>query len=115
MSWILLIVISITAALAQIVMKYAANAASGVGIFNPKVLAIILASFLISCAGQLLWFYVLRFASLGTSYLFLSLVFVLVPLAGWWLFSEALQPLHFLSMALILCGVAVLGLVGRGG
>ncbi|UXN74090.1 EamA family transporter [Devosia sp. A8/3-2] len=115
MGWILLVVISMTAALAQIVMKYAADASSNVGIFNPKVLAIIFTSFLISCAGQLLWFYALRFASLGTSYLFLSLVFVLVPLAGWWLFSETLQPLHFLSMALILSGVAVLGLVGRGG
>jgi undecaprenyl phosphate-alpha-L-ara4N flippase subunit ArnE len=115
MGWILLVVISVTAAAAQIVMKYAANASSSLGIFNPKVLAIILASFAISCAGQLVWFYALRYASLSTSYLFLSLVFVLVPLAGWWLFSETLQPLHFLSMGLILSGVAVLGFAGRGG
>ncbi|MHA6298280.1 hypothetical protein [Devosia sp. CAU 1758] len=115
MNWVLLLLISLIAASAQVIMKFAAEESKAeAGIFAPKVLAIIVVGFLVSCAGQVLWFYALRFASLSSSYLSLSLVFLLVPIAGWWLFSENLQPLHFVSMALILSGVAVLGLINHG-
>jgi drug/metabolite transporter (DMT)-like permease len=113
MGWIFAVLISAIAT-AQIVMKVAAEAAnSGQGWLSVKVLALIFLSFTISFFGQLIWFYVLRFSNLSTSYMNLSLVFVIMPLAGWCFFSEELRPLHFVSMALIMAGVFVLGFVDR--
>lgn len=110
MNWVLLVLVSIVAASAQIMMKLAAEHSVQIGrIFEFKVLSIVVASFVLSCVGQAIWFVVLRSNPLSTSYLFLSLVFVLVPVAGLTLFSEALRPLHFVSMTLIFLGVMLLG------
>jgi multidrug transporter EmrE-like cation transporter len=59
-------------------------------------------------ASTICWLYVLRVAPLSRAYLLSSLTYVLVPLAGIWLFGEQLRRLHAVGMVLILVGVACL-------
>ena len=54
------------------------------------------------------WLYVLRVAPLSRAYLLSSLTYVLVPLAGVYVFGEHLCRLHGVGMVLILAGVACL-------
>jgi drug/metabolite transporter (DMT)-like permease len=54
------------------------------------------------------WLYVLQVAPLSRAYLLSSLTYVLVPLAGVWVFGENLRGLHIAGMILILAGVACL-------
>jgi multidrug transporter EmrE-like cation transporter len=63
-------------------------------------------------ASTICWLYVLRVAPLSRAYLLSSLTYVLVPLAGVYVFGEQLRRLHAVGMVLILTGVACL-LVGE--
>jgi len=63
-------------------------------------------------ASTVCWLYVLRVAPLSRAYLLSSLTYVLVPLAGVYIFGEQLRRLHAVGMVLILVGVACL-LSGR--
>jgi drug/metabolite transporter (DMT)-like permease len=54
------------------------------------------------------WLYVLRVAPLSRAYLLSSLTYVLVPLAGVYLFHEPVRRPHVIGMVLILVGVALL-------
>lgn len=79
-----LIILTITITLAQVIMKFAAHTSNQVGIWNQRVLVLVSISFIISCIGQLVWLYVLKTSSLSASYLFLALVFVFVPVSGYY-------------------------------
>lgn len=57
------------------------------------------------------WVYALRTVPLSVAYMFNSLAFVLVPIAGFILFSEALPRFFVPGLALILIGIL---LVSRG-
>ena len=59
-------------------------------------------------ASAVCWLYVLRVAPLSRAYLLSSLTYVLVPLAGVYVFGEHLRRLHTVGMVLILTGVACL-------
>jgi drug/metabolite transporter (DMT)-like permease len=59
-------------------------------------------------ASTVCWLYVLRVAPLSRAYLLSSLTYVLVPLAGVYIFGEQLRRLHAVGMVLILVGVACL-------
>jgi drug/metabolite transporter (DMT)-like permease len=59
-------------------------------------------------ASAVCWLYVLRVAPLSRAYLLSSLTYVLVPLAGVYVFGEQLRRLHVVGMMLILTGVACL-------
>lgn len=79
-----------------------------------RTLLLILAAVAFSAAGQRLlesgvcWLYVLRVAPLSRAYLLSSLTYVVVPLAGVYVFGERLRLLHAVGMVLILAGVACL-------
>lgn len=59
-------------------------------------------------ASTVFWLYVLRVAPLSRSYLLSSLTYVLIPLAGVYVFGEQLRRLHTVGMVLIILGVACL-------
>lgn len=111
-SMILLVFLTFSITFAQILMKYAAQASNQNGIWDQKVLLLVAFSFFVSCAGQLIWFYVLKTASISTSYMFLALVFVFVPAAGYFLFDEKISHIQSLAIAFILIGVAIQGYAG---
>ena len=59
-------------------------------------------------ASTVSWLYVLRVAPLSRAYLLSSLTYVLVPLAGVYVFGEQLRRVHWLGAALIIGGVVCL-------
>ena len=63
-------------------------------------------------ASTVCWLYVLRVAPLSRAYVLSSLTYVLVPLAGVYIFGEQLRRLHAVGMVLIVIGIACL-LSGR--
>lgn len=60
--------------------------------------------------GLLLWLMVLQRLEVGVAYPMLSLNFVLVTLVARYFLSEATDGRHWLGVALIVAGVAVMGL-----
>jgi multidrug transporter EmrE-like cation transporter len=59
-------------------------------------------------ASTVCWLYVLRVAPLSRAYLLSSLTYVLVPLAGVYVFGEQIRRMHAVGMVLIILGVACL-------
>jgi drug/metabolite transporter (DMT)-like permease len=59
-------------------------------------------------ASTVCWLYVLRGTPLSRAYLLSSLTYVLVPLAGVYVFGEQLRRPHAVGMVLIIIGVACL-------
>jgi drug/metabolite transporter (DMT)-like permease len=57
--------------------------------------------------ATLLWVYVLRTVPLTKAYPFMALSFILVPLAGVYLFSEPVRPQYLVGVALILAGIVI--------
>jgi drug/metabolite transporter (DMT)-like permease len=109
---ITLIILTVFITLAQVVMKFAAHTSNQLGIWNHRVLILISISFVISCLGQIVWLYVLKTSSLSASYLFLALVFVFVPLSGYFLFKESISLAQATGIVFILVGVAIQGYAG---
>jgi len=68
----------------------------------------VLAGVVAYAASTVCWLYVLRAAPLSRAYLLSSLTYLLVPLAGIYVFGERLRGLHVVGMVLILVGVACL-------
>jgi len=68
----------------------------------------VMAGILAYAASTVCWLYVLRVAPLSRAYLLSSLTYVLVPLAGVYVFGEQLRRVHWLGAALIIGGVACL-------
>lgn len=66
----------------------------------------------IACLGGslLLWLLLLQRLDVGVAYPMLSLNFVLVTLAAYGLFQERIDRRHWCGVALIVAGVALLGL-----
>jgi drug/metabolite transporter (DMT)-like permease len=111
---LLLLVVSLVATLSQILMKLAARTWVDVGtLFSTRVVAALVIALSVALGGQLLWFYVLKTAPLSTSYAFLSLVFLFVPIAGTFFFKEELSVAHMVSIAFIVIGVAIQGFASR--
>jgi len=113
-SIVILLCLSLTITAAQVVMKFAAQASNELGGFmHFRVLSLVAASFVISCIGQLVWLYVLKVSTLGSSYLFLSLVFVLVPLCSLFFFGERMTMPQSVGIGFILIGIAIQGYAGQ--
>ena len=57
-------------------------------------------------ASTVCWLYVLRVAPLSRAYVLTSLTYVLIPLAGVYVFGERIRLLHGVGTVLIIIGVA---------
>ncbi len=69
------------------------------------------AALLVYALGTVVWILILQRLPLSLAYPFVSAVFVIVPLAGAWLFHEPLNLRYLAGLALIMVGVA---LIARG-
>ncbi|MEM7071510.1 MAG: 4-amino-4-deoxy-L-arabinose-phospho-UDP flippase [Pseudomonadota bacterium] len=58
--------------------------------------------------ATILWIHILQHVSLGVAYSAIAFVFVLMPVAGWFLFSERYSPLYFLGMGCIILGLILI-------
>ena len=99
-------------ALGQLLLKSAAQRLTGLGSLEFLLAASLEMRVLLGLtawgASTICWLYVLRVAPLSRAYLLISLTYVLVPLAGVYVFGEQLRPLHGVGMVLIIIGVACL-------
>jgi drug/metabolite transporter (DMT)-like permease len=67
----------------------------------------------IYAAATLLWVLALRDLSLSYSYMFMSLSFVIVPIAAVVLFGEQLSPAYLVGSAFIICGLVIIFGLGQ--
>lgn len=58
-------------------------------------------------AATLLWISLLRHVDLSKAYLFMALSFLIVPLASYWVFDEAITPGYLAGAALVILGLFV--------
>ncbi|MDU8618620.1 4-amino-4-deoxy-L-arabinose-phosphoundecaprenol flippase subunit ArnE [Pseudomonas syringae] len=111
MTWLMLACACLLTCLGQIAQKYAVQDWRGAfpGAFT--ALRSIWLSLAVAClgAGLLIWLLVLQRLDVGIAYPMLGLNFVLITLAGRYLFDEPVDAQHWLGIALILVGVFQLG------
>jgi multidrug transporter EmrE-like cation transporter len=98
--------------LGQLLLKSGAQRLAGLGRFEFLVAAAreprVLSGLVAWAASTVCWLYVLRVAPLSRAYLLSSLTYVLIPVAGVYVFGEQIRRLHALGMVLIILGVACL-------
>jgi undecaprenyl phosphate-alpha-L-ara4N flippase subunit ArnE len=110
-TWLMLACACLLTCLGQIAQKYAVQDWRGAfpGAFT--ALRSIWLWLAVAClgAGLLIWLLVLQRLDVGIAYPMLGLNFVLITLAGRYLFDEPVDAQHWLGIALILVGVFQLG------
>ncbi|MDU8497977.1 4-amino-4-deoxy-L-arabinose-phosphoundecaprenol flippase subunit ArnE [Pseudomonas syringae] len=111
MTWLMLLSACLLTCLGQIAQKCAVEGWRGT---FPGALAALRSIWLwlaIACLGLglLFWLLVLQRMDVGIAYPMLGLNFVLITLAGRYVFKEPVDPQHWLGIALILVGVFQLG------
>ena len=95
-------------ALGQIVFKTAADAGTSAGTFMaPRPLAIAFAAFAIYGATTVLWMLLLQRAPISKVYPFMGLSFVILPVAAYFLFGEALTARQLVGSVVIAGGVVI--------
>lgn len=105
----LLVGLCVVIAVSQTMLKVAAQAyTSGGGLFQPAVLAPLLAGLILGAATQLSWAWLLQFVSLSRGYAIMALAFVFVPMAGWWWFGEPLTLRFLIGTAIVVSGLALI-------
>jgi len=72
-----------------------------------KVVTTAITAILIYGSATLLWVYLLRFVPLNKAYLFMSLSFVLVPIAGYYFFAEKFSYGNMAGAMLIIIGIII--------
>lgn len=74
---------------------------------DPKVFGVLAVAGVLYVLSTGLWVWALRHVELSRAYPAFALGFVLVPLAGAWLFGETLSLRFFLGLVLIVVGVVL--------
>jgi uncharacterized membrane protein len=99
-------------AVGQLFLKAGAQHLAGLGRLEFLLAAVrdirVLSGLAAWAASTLCWLYVLRVAPLSRTYALNSLTYVLVSLAGVYVFGEHLRRPHVIGIALITMGVACL-------
>ena len=112
MTWLLIAAVCLLTSLGQVAQKLAVSGwrrrPTNVGgkLRSPWLWAALVSMGL----ALLLWLMVLQRLEVGVAYPMLSLNFVLVTLVARYVFAEATDGRHWLGVALIVTGVAVMGL-----
>ncbi|PBP41945.1 4-amino-4-deoxy-L-arabinose-phospho-UDP flippase [Pseudomonas syringae] len=111
MTWLMLACACLLTCLGQIAQKYAVQDWRGAFPGTFTALRSIWLWLAVAClgAGLLIWLMVLQRLDVGIAYPMLGLNFVLITLAGRYLFDEPVDAQHWLGIALILVGVFQLG------
>ena len=93
----------------QVLFKLVATAMKTSGtVFDREVILMAGAAFAIYGVATLFWIALLQNAPLGRLYPYMALSFVLVALASWFIFHEAITPGHMAGLGLIVAGLVVI-------
>lgn len=104
--WAIICVLAITAG--QILFKrLGAEIQAGGNIFSFNVMWMALIAILLYVGATILWINLLRFVPLNKAYLFMSLSFVFVPLAGHLFLAEKFSFGAMMGTVLIVLGIFV--------
>ncbi|WP_024683491.1 4-amino-4-deoxy-L-arabinose-phosphoundecaprenol flippase subunit ArnE [Pseudomonas syringae] len=111
MTWLMLASACLLTCLGQIAQKYAVQDWRGAFPGAFAALRSIWLGLALACLGSglLVWLLVLQRLDVGIAYPMLGVNFVLITLAGRYLFNEPVDAQHWLGIALILVGVFQLG------
>jgi undecaprenyl phosphate-alpha-L-ara4N flippase subunit ArnE len=111
MTWLLIAAVCLLTTLGQVAQKMAASQwRSSPTDLGGKLRSPWLWGALVSMAlGLLLWLAVLQRLDVGVAYPILSFNFVLVTLVARYVLAEVTDSLHWVGVALIVAGVAVMG------
>lgn len=99
----------------QVLMKVASLSWNEMGgLFNVRTLSWLVTAFAVYGLSSLVWIYVLRHIPLSQAYPFLSITFLLVPIASAVFFSEKFDWVNVASAVLIVAGVSLNSFVRQG-
>jgi multidrug transporter EmrE-like cation transporter len=94
----------------QLFLKSGAQALAGLGrldfLFGAARDRYVLLGLVAWAVSTVCWLYVLRVTPLSRAYVLTSLTYVLIPLAGVYVFGERIRLLHGVGTVLIITGVA---------
>jgi drug/metabolite transporter (DMT)-like permease len=104
--WAIACVLAI--ATGQILFKFlGVEIQAGSSLFSAKVIIMALIAFSIYGGATILWIYLLRFVPLNKAYLFMSLSFVFVPLAGHFFLAEKITLGAIIGAIQIILGIFI--------
>lgn len=112
MTWLMIAAVCLLTSVGQVAQKLAVSAwlnhSAGFAhrLRSPWLWAALLSMGL----GLLLWLLVLQRLEVGVAYAMLSFNFVLLTLVARYAFAESIDHRHWLGVALIVAGIAVMGL-----
>ena len=111
MSWLLLVAACLLTCLGQVAQKFAVGGWRGqAGPWTDKLRSPWLWLALLALgSGLLVWLLVLQRMEVGVAYPMLSLNFVVITLIARFGFHEPVDRRHWLGVALVIAGVALLG------
>lgn len=106
--YVLAIISVIGVAFGQIIFKMSAISLNETGsIFTVKTLLLFSSAMGVYFISSLLWIWILRHTELGKIYPLMSLAFILVPVASYYMFDESFNVQYFLGTSIIVLGVVV--------
>jgi len=105
---------AIAVASGQILMKVASSSWNDSGLLTVRTLSWLFFAFAVYGLSSLVWIYVLRNVPLSQAYPFMSITFVLVPVASAIFFSERFDWMNVASSALIMAGISLASLSRHG-
>jgi len=112
MTWLLIAAVCLLTSFGQVAQKMAVSQWRGgaTSLAGKLRSAWLWAALLSMGLALLLWLLVLQRLEVGVAYPMLSLNFVLITLAARYVFSETTDARHWLGVALIVAGVAIMGM-----
>jgi multidrug transporter EmrE-like cation transporter len=97
----------------QVLFKVVAETLHATGsLLNARVIAVGGAALAIYGLATVFWILLLQTAPLGRLYPYMALSFVLVALASWMFFREAVSPGHVAGLGLIVAGLLAIAVSG---
>ena len=115
--FLLLLLTAFCMAAANVLLKTGVAQAGGMGISLAAFLHLLvqpafLAGFLLTCAGALMWLYILATQKLSTCYpLFVSLTYMLITIGAFYFLHEKISTQKLLGLVIIIVGITT---VARG-
>ncbi len=110
-NYVIILMVVLTLAVGQVLFKTIGlkinDNGAGSLLSDYRTLALFFVSLCLYGVATIGWIWGLRQVPLSTAYLFMSLGFVLVPIAAWYLFSEPITLRYMIGAGLIVTGIAI--------
>ena len=105
---------AVAVATGQVLMKVASSSWNEHGMLAIRTLSWLFLAFSVYGVSSLVWIYVLRNVPLSQAYPFMSITFLLVPIASALFFSEKFDWLNVGSSVLIMAGISLSAIARQG-